>query len=69
MSVFLDPEDQAVDAAEDYYSNHDGWEAKWPLTFTIYESEEGLEVAAFDVEMEAVPQFTASRRDSQREAS
>lgn len=64
-SVFSDPEDQAVDAGEDYYNNHDGWEARWPLTFAIYESESGPEVGRFVVEMEAVPQFTASPVEAQ----
>jgi hypothetical protein len=32
--------DVAVDAAEDFHGNHDGWESVWPLDFLIYESEE-----------------------------
>ena len=51
--------DVAVDAAEDYHSNHDGWESHWPLMFTIYESEEGPPVARFEVERETVPAFHA----------
>lgn len=59
-SVFSNPENQAVDAAEDYHSNHDGWEARWPLTFAIYETEDGPEVGRFTVEREYEPQFNAS---------
>lgn len=54
--------DVAVDAADDYHGNHDGWESRWPLDFFIYESEEGLAVARFEVERETVPQFYAWER-------
>jgi hypothetical protein len=54
--------DVAVDAAEDYHSNHDGWESVWPLDIFIYESEEGPAIARFEVEREAVPQFYAWER-------
>lgn len=50
----------AEDAASDYHSNHDGWESHWPLTFVIYESEAGPELARFSVDREAAPQFTAA---------
>jgi hypothetical protein len=55
--------DVAVFAAEDYHSNHDGWESNWPLLFTIYEGEEGPAVARFEVELESIPQFHAWERD------
>jgi hypothetical protein len=58
QTVFRDASDQAADAGEDYWNNHDGWESKWPLTFFIYESEDGPPVGAFEVEMETVPQFS-----------
>lgn len=51
--------DVAVDAAEDFHGNHDGWESVWPVDFTIYESEDGPPVARFEVERETVPQFHA----------
>jgi hypothetical protein len=59
-SVFYDAGDRSTDAVEDYYNNHDGWEARWPKTFAIYETEDGPEVGRFTVSMEAVPQFDAS---------
>lgn len=30
----------ATDLADDYYSNHDGWEEKWPVEFRIYKNDE-----------------------------
>lgn len=58
-TVFHDLSDQVVDAAEDYWNNHDGWESGWPLDFAIYESEDGQELGVFKVEMETVPEFSA----------
>lgn len=55
--------DVAIDAAEDFHSNHDGWESVWPMDFTIYESEEGPAVGRFEVERETVPQFHAWERE------
>ena len=56
--------DAAVDAAEDYHGNHDGWESAWPIDFYIYESEDGPPVGRFEVERETVPQFHAWERDA-----
>jgi hypothetical protein len=57
----LDLEQMARLAADDYHSEHDGWESSWPLTFALYESEDGPEMARFEVDREAVPHFTAHR--------
>jgi hypothetical protein len=46
--------------ADDYHSNHDGWESHWPLTFVLYESEDGPEVARFHVERDYDPIFYAA---------
>jgi hypothetical protein len=43
--------------ADDFHSNHDGWEASWPLQIRIYER--GQEVARFEVEREYEPSFIA----------
>lgn len=51
----------AEDCAEDYHSNHDGWEARWPLTFTIATEDETI-LGTFEVEREARPQFYASKK-------
>lgn len=52
----------AVEAAEDYHFNHDGWESSWPLNITLYESEDGPAVAKYEVERETVPEFHAIER-------
>lgn len=46
--------------AEDYHSNHDGWESNWPLTFALHATEDGPEVARLNIDREAVPHFYAS---------
>jgi hypothetical protein len=51
--------DLAVDVAEDYHSNHDGWESRWPLDIDLYETEDGPIVARYEVERESVPSFSA----------
>ena len=50
----------AQEVAQDYYDNHDGWEASWPLEFSLHETEGGAELARFVVEMEAEPVFYAA---------
>jgi len=50
----------AEDAAQDYFDNHDGWESTWPLTFIILD-ENLNELGQFVIEMEAVPQFWATK--------
>lgn len=50
----------AQEAADDYHSNHDAWEAPWPLVFALYGSEDGEEVARFSVDRELQYRFTAS---------
>lgn len=56
------PREQAQIAekcADDYHANHDGWEASWPVMLAIYESEYSPAIATFEVDREAVPEFTA----------
>lgn len=48
--------------AENYHSEHDGWEAAWPLDITLYESEDGPAIATFEVNREAEPVFYARRK-------
>lgn len=47
----------ADELAEHYHSNHDGWEATWPLELRVYKDE--AEVARFSVEREYEPSFIA----------
>jgi hypothetical protein len=48
----------AEEAAKDFFYNHDGWEMKWPIDFTLYDGEELL--GKYEVDMEQVPQFCAN---------
>jgi hypothetical protein len=47
------------DCAEDYHHNHDGYESRWPLKFTLYATEDGPALGVFDVEREYEPTFSA----------
>jgi len=42
----------ANDLADDYHSNHDGWESKWPIEFRIYKNDECVWRGEVDREME-----------------
>ena len=53
----------AEDAADDYFHNHNGWEAGWPLTFVLA-LEEGPELGRFTVEQEPRPEFVASKLET-----
>jgi len=50
--------------ADDYHSNHDGWENTWPLVISLHATEGGKELARFSVERENEPVFTASLVDA-----
>jgi hypothetical protein len=52
-----DPAYIAEEAAQDFHSDHDGWEADWPLTIAVMKDGEVL--GKFTVEREAVPEFQA----------
>ena len=47
--------------ADDYHTHHDGWEASWPLTLVLYESEDGPEMARFTVDRVVGPVFIVKR--------
>ena len=47
----------AEDCADDFHSNHDGWESNWPITITVV-APDG-DSATFKVDREAVPSFYA----------
>ena len=48
----------AEEAAEQYHSDHDGWESSWPLVFTIYQ--DGKRLRAFEVHQDVKPVFIAA---------
>lgn len=53
------PEYIAEDAADDYHSNHDGWEGSWPLNLYVF-TPFGEPLGAFKIERESQPVFSAS---------
>ncbi|MDI6637075.1 hypothetical protein [Pantoea dispersa] len=53
----FDLEEIAQEAAEDFYENHDGWEAAWPREIEIFA--DGLSLGIFEVEREFTPVFSA----------
>ena len=52
-----DAELMAEEAAEDYHSNHDGWESHWPLKLAIFDGDKLI--GKFEVELEHQPHFSA----------
>jgi len=53
----------AEDAAEDYHSNHDGWESSWPVKIEVFNGTRSLGV--FEVEREMEPVFRATEDKGQ----
>ena len=49
----------AEDAADNFHSEHDGWEASWPMKLSIVFDDGTIET--FEVERETVPTFSAAR--------
>ena len=54
-------EEEAEACAEDYFHNHDGFEANWPLTFALFEGLAGAEIGRWEVALEFEPSFRASQ--------
>jgi hypothetical protein len=50
----------AEDAADYAFSNNDGWEWSWPVTFEIYSMEDEL-LGSFCMSMDYDPVFRASK--------
>ena len=50
----------AQKAARHYHALHDGWEANWPLVFSLHEWECGPEMARFEVQRDFEPVFYAA---------
>jgi hypothetical protein len=48
-------------AADDFHSNHDGWEAHWPCDFYIFDLD-GKLLGIFTVQREAEPVFSATEK-------
>lgn len=55
----------AREAADDYWSNHDGWESTWPLEFEIFI--DGKSAGKCLVSMEMEPVFSANMKAVQHD--
>ncbi|WP_419342750.1 hypothetical protein ACM1PE_06760 [Achromobacter sp. PD1] len=55
-------EEEAEACAEDYFHNHDGFEANWPLTFALFDGMTGPEIGRWEVDLEFEPSFSASQQ-------
>lgn len=49
------------EAAADFHYNRDGWDADWPITFAMYEGDNGPEIARYEIERESRPSFSVTR--------
>lgn len=56
-----DLENAAETSADHYHSEHDGWEASWPLKIDLAASEDGPVIATFEVYREYEPTFSARK--------
>ncbi|WP_033470986.1 hypothetical protein [Bordetella bronchiseptica] len=52
-------EEEAEACAEDFFHNHDGFEANWPLTLAILDGFTGPEIGRWEVHLEYEPSFAA----------
>ena len=58
MNDEFDAESVAEECAEDFHSNHDGWEYRWPLTIKLWADEDRTPALAIvDVERDMEPVF------------
>lgn len=48
----------AEECADDFHSNHDGWESTWPMKFKLWDPQ-GNVVGVFEVDREYTPTFHA----------
>jgi hypothetical protein len=56
----LDERFAAQECADDFHSNHDGWESPWPLTFHV--KAEGKFLGVFEIERDYLPVFYAEKK-------
>jgi hypothetical protein len=49
----------AEECAENYHSEHDGWESHWPVTFVMWDAQ-GKELGTCEVYRDAEPVFRAA---------
>lgn len=65
-----DAESCAEQCAQDFHSS-DGWECGWPITISLFDSEFGPEMARSKVNMDMVPEYSASyvKQESEEDLS
>lgn len=51
----------AEECADDFHSNHDGWESSWPIEFKLW-SDKGVVIGVFEVDRDVQPVFHAYRK-------
>lgn len=61
FDIEVDGDFLATEAAQDYFNNHDGWEAHWPVTIGLYRTTYTERVAAFTTHMNMTPVFSADQ--------
>lgn len=59
LDIEVDGDFLATEAAQDYFDNHDGWEAHWPVTIGLYRTTYTERVATFTTHMNMTPVFSA----------
>lgn len=52
----------AAGCADDYHSNHDGWEATWPLNLYLAETEAATTWTTFIIDREYTATFYARKQ-------
>ena len=62
-----DPEMVADDCATNFYNEHDGREATWPLTFEIV-GEDGASLGRYEIHLEFDPSFYCTALDASNES-
>lgn len=50
----------AEECAEDFHSNHDGWDNRWPVIFILANEEDNI-LGKFEIERRSEPVFIAQQ--------
>ena len=53
------PHRVAEDCADDYHSNHDGWECSWPIELVVLSQFANEPLGTFEIDRETTPVFYA----------
>jgi hypothetical protein len=58
----------AEDAGEDFWDNHDGWEACWPIEFAFFENKVSDAIFSAEVNSEGQPSFYSRIKEKKHDA-